>query len=226
MNRKHFFCRPVVVCLVFCLLLLLVPLRVQINQSREFKATGYELTPQFFKFISFGFWPATVDLLWIKTLQAVGQANYSQDTQKETLQYYRISSELDPYFYETYDQAAIVFAFYYGESNPALQMIDRGIKVYEHQDDPRKRWTHPFSLYLYRAYVNAFMRNDWVQAKQDYLRAAYAKGSPEYLQKMKVWLKEEGSEKKLATRVLKVLIQSTEDPLIRSRYQEKLKQYE
>ncbi|MBC7396131.1 MAG: hypothetical protein H7333_01705 [Bdellovibrionales bacterium] len=199
---------------------------VEFRQPILFKATEYQLTPQFFKFISSGFWPATTDLLWMQTLQRVGAANYDPLTLPETLGFYRLVTTLDPNFYEIYDQGAVVFGFYYEAAYPAIELLDRGIDVYEHGNPPEKFWTHPYSLYLYRAYVNAFLRNNWAQAKRDYLKAAYTPHSPEYLQRMKIWLSQEGSEKKLAVRVLSLLIQNAKDPAIRAKYEEKLKKYE
>jgi len=199
---------------------------IQFNQPKLFKPAEYQLTPSFFKFISMGFWPAAADLLWIQTLQKIGAANYSPDTALEVLGFYRIATALDPNFYEIYDQAAVLFSFFYELPRPALEMIDRGISVYETKNPPAKFWTHPYSLYLYRAYVNAFLRNDWSAARDDYLKAAYTRGSPEYLQSMKVWLQQEGSEKRLAVRVLRLLIQNSNNPVVRQKYQEKLKQYE
>jgi hypothetical protein len=43
---------------------------------------------------------------------------------------------------------------------------------------------------------------------------------------MKSWLKEEGSDRKLAVRVLKVMILNTSDVDLKKRYEAKLKAYE
>lgn len=226
MNKRHFFHRQTYLAFLLCPLFYFVSTQIEMHQPKSFKAAQYQLTPEFFKFISAGFWPATADWLWLQTLQKIGQGNYSKDALIETQGFYRLSTALDPYFYVAYDQAAVVFSFYFESADPALEMIDRGIKVYEAGAYPKKFWTHPYSLYLYRAYVNAFLKNDWVQAKEDYLKTAYSPGAPEYLQNMKLWLKQEGSEKKLAVRVLKVLVNSTADPILKTRYQEKIKLYE
>ena len=226
MNKRRFFHRQAFLALVFCPLIYLSISTVEFTQPKLFKAAEYQLTPQFFRFISAGFWPATADLLWLQILQKIGPGLNSQDAMKEVLGFYRLATSLDPYFYVLYDQAAVTFSFIYEAPYPAIEMIDRGIRIYEKGKYPKKFWTHPYSLFLYRAYVNAFIRNDWSAAKADYLKTADMPGAPPYLQLMKVWLKEEGSEKKLAVKVLKVLINSTNDPLVKSKYQEKIKLYE
>ena len=226
MNKRTFFHQQTWIALILCPLFYFSMNTIEFNQPKVLKAAEYQLTPQFFRFISAGFWPATADLLWLQTLQLMGQGIYSKEVLSETLSFYRLSTDLDPNFYELYDQASVNFGFYFEAVEPALEIIDRGIKVYESGNYPPKFWTHPYSLYLYRAYVNAFLKNDWRAAKADYLKTAYSPGAPVYLQDMKVWLKEEGSERKLAVKVLKILIQSTQDPIVKAKYQEKIKQYE
>ncbi len=226
MNLRAFFSRQSFLVFLFCPILLFLMTNVEFSQPKLFKPAEYQLTPQFFKFISCGFWPAAADLLWMQTLQRVGEANYSPETLAETLGFYRLSTDLDPNFYEAYDQAAVLFSFFYEAPGAALEMIDRGIHVYESGNVPVKFWTHPYSLYLHRAYVNAFLKNDWSAAKEDYLKAAYTRGAPPYLQNMKLWLQKEGSEKKLAVKVLTLLIQNARDPVIKAKYEEKMKLYE
>ena len=226
MNVRFFFHRQALVAAVLCPLIFYSMNRIEFAQPSLFTPSDYQLTPEFFKFVSVGFWPAASDLLWLQTLQRIGGGNYSRENLSETLDFYRLSSSLDPNFYEAYDQAAVVFGFFYEAPDPAIEMLDRGIKVYESGQAPPKFWTHPYSLYLHRAYVNAFLKNNWVQAKADYLKAAATPGSPPYLQNMKIWLTREGSERKLALRVLTLLAQNAKDPVIKSKYLEKLKKYE
>ena len=226
MNVRAFFNRPSFFAVILCPVLIFLMTDVEFPQPKLFRPADYQLTPQFFRFVSCGFWPAAADFLWIQTLERVGSANYAPETLPEVLGFYRLTTSLDPNFYEAYDQAAVMMAFFYEAAYPALEMLDRGIKVYENGDPPKAFWTHPYSLYMYRAYVNAFLKNDWVEAKRDYLRASYVEGSPSYLKGMREWLKKEGSEKKLAVKVLKLLIMNSKDPVIRLKYQEKLKHYE
>lgn len=190
------------------------------------KSSEYHLTPQFFKFISVGFWPAAHDYLWIRTLQLIGSEERHGDVLKEALGFYRLSTALDPYFYEIYDQAAVNFACIFDAPFSALEFIDKGIRVYEVANPPQRFWSHPYSLYIYRAYVNAFMRNDWANARNDYLRAAYAPGAPAYLKQMKKWLQDGDGDRKLAVRVLRWMIKITEPGPARKKYEEKLRQYE
>ena len=226
MNKRRFFHHQTMFALVFCPFLFVFANSTVFNQPKLYKAAEYQLTPRFFKFISAGFWPATADLFWLQTLQKIGTGVANHDSMEEVLGFYRLATSLDSGFYLLYDQAAISLSFIYEDPKAALEMIDRGIKVYLSGNYPSRFWSHPWSLYLYRAYVNAFLLNDWGAAKEDYLKTAELPGSPPYLQGMKQWLVQEGSEKKLAVKVLKVLINSTTDPVIKAKYQEKIHLYE
>jgi hypothetical protein len=226
MNVRVFLNLQCFFAVIICPLLWVLMTDVEFQQPKLFRPAEYQLTPQFFKFISSGFWPAAADMLWVQTLQRAGSSNYAPDTLPEVIGFYRLTTELDPNFYEAYDQAAVLLGFYYEAGYAAIEMLDRGIKVYRTGNPPRKFWTHPYSLFMYRAYVNAFLRNDWKAAKQDYLAAADTPGSPAYLEEMKSWLQKEGSEKKLAHKVLKLLMLNSKDPVLKAKYLEKMKHYE
>jgi hypothetical protein len=226
MKLRRLFHRQALVALFLCPFLYYSTKEVEFNQPKLFKAAEYQLTPQFFKFISSGFWPAAHDYLWIRTLQIIGTGNFSKDILLESIGFYRLSIALDPYFYEVYDQAAVNFSCLFDAAYPALEFLDKGIRVYEHGSPPEKFWRHPYSLYMYRAYIHAFMLNDWVHAKDDYLKASQMRGAPRYLQEMQKWLKEEGSESVLAVKVLKLMIRNTDDQKLKQKYQEKLRHYE
>jgi hypothetical protein len=226
MNVRQFLNKPFFSAIIVCPLLLTLILGTNFNKPQLFKSVEYQLTPQFFKFVSSGFWPAASDLLWLQTLQMIGNANYSPETLAESLGFYRLMTSLDPDFYEGYDQGALVFSFFYDAAYPSLEILDKGIRHYESGRAPKRFWTHPYSLYLHRAYVNAFLRNNWEAAKRDYLSAGDMANSPAYIKQMRFWLEKEGSEKRLAHNVLKLLIQNTTDKVIKAKYEEKLKAYE
>ena len=226
MNSRVFFHRHLVGALVLGGIFLGFNSKIRFDQPKVFNATHYQLSPAFFKFVTAGFWPAAVDTLWIQTIQTIGTANYSLDTLPATVSFYDLATQLDPKFYELYEQAGVLFLFFYEAPAPALEILQKGIKAYESGEMPPKFWTHPYTLYLFLANVYAFQLNDWAKAKEIYLRASEVKGSPEYLQHMKVWLVKEGSEKILASRVLQMLIKNTDDVGIQNKYKEMLKRYE
>lgn len=226
MNSRLFFHRHLVGAVLFGVVFLSLNSKFQFAQPKEFNATHYQLSAPFFKFATAGFWPAAVDALWIQTIQKIGSANYHPSTIPAVKDFYRLATDLDPNFYELYEQAGVLFLFFYEAGGPAREVLEKGIEVYERGNVPAAFWTHPYTLYIFLANVYAFQLNDWPKAKETYLRAADVPGSPPYLQNMREWLSKEGSEKVLAKRVLQQLVQNTEDPLIRSKYEEKLKQYE
>ncbi|MBS1959640.1 MAG: hypothetical protein JST80_09235 [Bdellovibrionales bacterium] len=178
------------------------------------------------KLISAGYWAAAVDYLWIQNLGMIGSGKYSNETLKLTHDDYRLALDLDPDFYELYEQAGVLFSFFHESPDDAIEFLAAGIRRYESGLAPPDFWTHPATLYIFLAYTYAFQKNDWTRARETYLRAAGVQNSPLYLSKMKEWLKEKSSERILAIRVLKILIANTKDDFIRKKYEEKLKQYE
>jgi hypothetical protein len=190
--------------------------------------TGPELGPPVYRLVTAGFWPAAVDFLWIRSLQEIGgekepAPGASPDAARERLIHlYREIHSMDPNFYETYEQGAVYFALIRNDPAPALEILDRGIAAHRSGLAPRAFWTHPVSLYLLRGYVNAFLREDFEAAKQDYLNASRVPDAPEYLRSMRDWLLEEGGARKLARKVLKILSDQSEDPVLKQKYREAL----
>jgi hypothetical protein len=226
MKMRSLFHRCSALALFFPCLFLFLMSPIEFRNPEVRTDTAYELTPPFFKLVTFGFWPAAVDALWIRTLQGIGDRGLSKATAPELSRFYRLAQNLDPFFFETYQQGAIAFSMLTEEPDFALEVLNRGIKVYETGGYPKHIWDRPFILYLYRSYVNGFLKNDFYAAKEDYLAAEAAPGAPAYLHDMKKWLKNEGSERILAGKILRSMIKSSADPLIRKKLQEKLKTYE
>ncbi len=195
------------------------------QQPSSFSALS-QLSPDWVRWVSAGYSHAAVSLLWISTLSQIGTGVYDTNTIQETRSFYRLATDLDPHFFELYDQAAIFFMFYVEDATLAREILQKGIQFYEQRPLYPKYWFRPHALYLHLAYLEAFMAQDWAQAKQVYIRASQVPSAPSYLSHMRLWLDQEGSEKQLAIRVLKLLIETTSDELLKSQYQKKLRQYE
>lgn len=174
-------------------------------------------TASFFKLITFGYWPAATDWMWIETLQISGGQNFSETVKPHAIQFYELATDLDPRFFELYEQSGVLFSFFFKSPNDSIHFLKKGTSV------SAPGWKRTYTLYLLMAYVYAYELGDWEKAKEAFLRASEIPGSPDYLQKMKTWLNEEGSEKILAKRVLSMLIQQTDDPALKATYQERLK---
>ncbi len=178
------------------------------------------LNAPFFKFVTFGYWPAAVDWMWIQTLQIIGGKNYSQEMKPFAVYFYEIATDLDPRFYELYEQAGVLFSFYFKSPDESIHFLEKGI---EHRSE---KWNHPYQLHLLAAYLYSYDKKDWSKAKGHYLKAADIPGAPEYLKNMKKWLLEKDSEKLLAKRVLTLLIRQTPDEFLKKEYEERLKAYD
>ncbi len=226
MNSRFFFSSQTLLAVILCPFLLIAGERIQFNQQKMFNATQYQFTSQFFKFITIGFWPAAVDGLWISTIQNASTTSKSTELIEETSHFYELATDLDPNFYELYDQAGILYSVLFEEPDAAIHFLKKGIQTYLEKKPPAKFWTHPYTLFIYLAYVQAYQKNDWSEAKKSFLAASMVPGAPQYLMQMREWLNKENSEKILAQRILKILIQNAQDEKVKQKYEEKLKQYE
>ena len=185
-----------------------------------------EYQPILFKWFASGYWPVAVDAIWLETLSLVGSGKYPFESKRAAQSFYRIANELDPAFFELYEQGGVLFSFYFEDPKIAIEILERGKAAYRTGKMPEDFWKRPAILWIYDAYVKAFLMEDWVGAKRSFLEGADVPGAPKYLQTMKLWLEKDGSERKLAVRVLKHLSEIEKDEMIRARYLEKLKKYE
>ncbi len=226
MKAKKNLTLQTIIALIFCPLLFTSLQKFDFNKQNSLNVPPYHLTPQLFKFITLGYWPAASDALWIGTLQKIGAKTFTPELKQSTAEFYDLATDLDPYFFELYNQAGPTLSSLFHDGASATLILQKGIRVYENGLTQPKFWPTPFSLYLYQAYIYAFLENDWAHAKATFLAASEIKGAPYYLTEMKVWLKEEHSENELARRVLHMMINNTKDEDLKESYQEMLKKYE
>ena len=159
-------------------------------------------------------------------LQDIGFEVPSAEAKNHLIRISRLQQGLDPFFFESYAQGGSILGIYLEAPDESLEILDRGIRIFESGRAPKAFWMNAIKLYLTRAYVSAFVKGDFKQARLDFLRASEVPRAPVYLQYMKSWLKEEGSDRNLAVRVLKVMILNTSDVDLKKRYEAKLKAYE
>jgi len=215
--------------LIACFVLFSIQSKIKLTEFNPAVHKQKILNAQFFKFTTMGYWSAAVDWMWIQTLQAVGSDTNTKESIPFLKSFYEIATDLDPKFYELYEQSGVFFSFSMNSSDESIYFLEKGIKVNEElklTEQKTKGWTHSYTLNLIAAYLYSYQKNNWVKAKEYYLKAAEIPGAPLYLKNMETWLKEDGSEKLLAIRVLKILIQSTEDPVLKQKFIEKLNSYE
>ncbi len=226
MNLRQIFHLPCLIAVFFCVGFHFSISGVEFECAKDVSDTGYELTPRFVRFISGGLWPVIVDWEWLRSLQELGEMTYSKETSAVMEQSYRLIHGLDPFFFESYEQGSIGFMVLLKEPDAALRILDRAINVFESGSFPKEHWTRAFLLYLNRASVHGYQKQDFASAKRDFLKASEIPGAPSYLQSMKTWLAGEDSERVLAVRMLKILASNTNDPVLKAFYEEEKKRYE
>lgn len=218
MNTHTFFNRHLIIAIVSVPILGWVSLHTPVFKQNSYQNKQFHYTPQFFKLITAGYWPAAVEGMWISLLQGNGDA----------AEFYDLATDLDPYFYELYEQAGIHFSFFKEDGVNAVHFLGKGISNFENRVKPmpekfqKRFWNHPYTLYIFQAYTYGFVLNDWPNCKAYFLKAAEIEGAPSYLQAMKGWLKEKGSEKALGERILNLLVKNTEDPEKKKIFEQKL----
>lgn len=214
-SERH---RFVVTACTMILVPLLIFFQLMIPHESESKILEPKpYTAGFFKILSLGYWPVAVDLMWLKALQYVGSKHFSIENRPHLFQVYELATDIDPEFYMFYEQAGVVFSFFFKNPDDSIYFLNKGIR------NRSPRWMHPSTLYLLSAYIHAYEKNDWVKAKESFLAAANEPDSPPYLKEMKNWLKTEGSERELGKRVLYLLMSQTKDENLKKEYLERLK---
>lgn len=226
MKVRTFFSTQTTIALLLCPILFFSLSKIVFTKQSQWSAPSYQLTPPFFRFITSGFWPAAVDGLWISTLQKIGALEFTYDDVKSTSWFYQLATDLDPHFYELYEQAGEIFTFTFRDNEEASRFLQKGIEVFETQSPPKNFWTHPYTLYVQLAVVRGFIEHDWPSAKILFLKAGELPHAPDYLREMKHWLNEENSENILAQKILNRIILTTASPELKEKYRELLKKYE
>jgi hypothetical protein len=202
---------------VLCPTLFFVQAQIRLPESSIVGGEPRVLSAPFFKFATMGYWPAAVDWMWIQTLQISGGKKFPSELIPYASGFYEMATDLDPSFYVLYEQAGVLFSFYFKSVDVSIHFLEKGIQ------NISASWTHPYTLHLLLAYLYSYEKNDWAKGKEYYLKASEVKGSPKYLQNMKVWLTEKDAEKKLASRVLTMLARQTDDERLKADYLERLK---
>jgi len=214
------------ITVILCPILFFAQSQIQIPDFKPTKMEARAYTAPFFKFVTIGYWPAAVDWMWIQAIQIGGSKNYSPELIPPTRFFYEMVTDIDPKFYALYEQGGVLFSFFFHAPEESIHLLEKGIRAFNGFTDEEKRvkgWSHPYTLHLLLAYVYSFEVHDWAKAKECFLKAANVPGAPKYLQAMRTWLNEKGSEKVLAHRVLVLLVQNTTDPVLKTQYEEKLK---
>jgi len=219
-----------VIAVILCPILFFAQSQIHIPEFSPVKTEAAPFSAPFFKFVTIGYWPAAVDWMWIQTIQVAGGKNYSPTLIPSIRFFYDIATDLDPKFYDLYEQGGVLLSFFFHAPQESIHLLEKGVHAFESLPNAAdgtkvklKGWSHPYTLHLLLAYVYSFDAHDWVKAKEYYLKAADVPGAPKYLQNMRIWLEEKGSEKALARRVLTLLIQHSTDPVLKAQYEEKLK---
>ncbi|MBU6153503.1 MAG: hypothetical protein KGP28_04295 [Bdellovibrionales bacterium] len=225
MTLRHFFHAHLFFALIFGGGFLFSISSVDFERRNASDDTGYELTPPLLKWMSGGFWAASHDFLWLNVVQELGEKELIKKAGRRVLHSYRLMQELDPFFFDTYEQGGLAFDVLFRDPDAAIEVLSRGIEVFETRNPPEELWRRAFALYLQRALVFAHKKLDFTSARRDYLKASEAPGAPSYLAKMRVWLKEDGAEKTLARKMLPILISNTSDPILKQYYQKQMELY-
>jgi hypothetical protein len=185
------------------------------------------LNPALFQSMSFGQLPASIDWVWLKTLQ---DPSIEHAKRGEHLQIYYdldLLTDLDPLFISAYTVGANVLAVIHDDGLGALAILLKGEKfrnsgLLEYSDEFRERfWKEAWSVPLLLGYTYLFELDDLPHAASAYEEASRVSGSPPYLQHLVQRFKQPGGQFEVGLKLTEFLIAGARDPRAKQKLQER-----
>lgn len=186
------------------------------TKRRESEFRPLLLRPALARTISRPMLPMLIDVLWLRTLNAIGL----RDTAQKNLglyQYGLVLTELDPRFYEVYKYVGLNVPFATGRDQwvnaaEASDMFRRGLKVFP--SDLR------FHMYLG---FNLFHRErKFIEASDVFVAASRLPNALDYFAPLAVRLRAHGGSPEEAIAITRQLIESETDEAVRGMLEQRL----
>ncbi len=205
-----------------------LPLSNEILTPKRF---DMDFKPEFFTWITAGYWPAASDWLWVQGLYRIGGGKELSEYESDQLEIFmRLAVTLDPHYLNWYLDPGVHFSFAGNRPDVATEFLEKGFQNFQNQILPELKsnqlehydygdWARMPVLAIQRAYTYGFVKRDWKKARDAFIEAEKIPNRPTYLSNFSKWLEEEGSEKRLGVKILNTLLRITKEP-------EKIKMYQ
>lgn len=187
--------------------------------------------PDMIKLMSFGYWPAVVDWLWIQVLVDPGITDVKGDEHAPSFYYLKLISELDPQNFDAYAFGTGILSVIRRDVGGAMELLKKsnafrkdkrsGLLSYPVEFQERywkNQWMIPFTM----GYLYWYEFKNIPEAGKAFTEAADLPGAPRYLQEMKRRMEYQHSQYDAGIRFFQFLVEFTEDGALKKAYQEQL----
>lgn len=183
--------------------------------------------PDLFKTLTFGFWPAVVDGLWLRTLQDTSLTHVDPGVFSNLYYDLDLAIRLDPAFYEIYVYGAPLIAIARADGIGARNLLLEGER-FRTSSLPtwpglsRERfWKNEWRVPAALGYVYLFELEQMAPAVRYYRLAAQVPSAPEYIKKLERKFETVEGQIELGMRFLGSYIEIADQPEIKKKFYEK-----
>jgi len=185
------------------------------------------LNPALFQLMSFGQLPASIDWVWLKTLQDPSLEHVKKGEHLQIYYDLDLLTDLDPLFLSAYTVGANVLAVVHDDGMGALAILLKGEKFRKtellgYPEIFRNRfWQEEWSIPLLLGYTYLFELDDIPRAAAAYEEASQVQGSPAYLQHLVQRFRQPGGQYEVGLKLTEFLIAGASDPRAKQKLQER-----
>lgn len=182
---------------------------------------GERWNSDLFRALTFGNAPASVDWLWLKSLQDMSIAKAAPGTHPSIYFDLDLATDLDPAYFEAYVNGANLLTVIRGDAEGARSLLLKAEKfrkdeLTKYPESFRKEfWPGAWYPSFILAYIYLFEMNDLPDASLSFQEAARLQGAPPYLKKLTERLTKHGGQYEVGLRLLSFMIESARDVKVR-----------
>lgn len=184
---------------------------------------AFRWNPKLFEILSFSNLAVAVDWMWIRVLQEDSLTHVLPGQRAVIFYDIDLITDIDPRFQQAFTSGSNLLVVVRDDAASSLDLLLKGNfarrrLIPKHSRDFIQRyWSRPFQIPLILAYVYMFELRDIVRAKEAFIQAADAEGSPVYLQSLKKRFLKLGGEYEVGLRLLKFMMEENKDTTTRAK---------
>ena len=190
--------------------------RVEAGRANLDKAKQFAYVPngKYLGVISLGFDQLVSDLIWLKVVQHLGNANESREGLLWAYRAVQAATDIDPHFVWAYQITGTIFTVWAGMPQESIEILKKGMK-----HNPN-HWQLPHLI----GYNYFFQLCDPKNSAHYLQIAARIPGSPSYLPKLAAKMSVEAGELHSALMFLESVKREVKDPLLQQSLDDRFKE--